>query len=218
MARAPQIKMSQLMHMTAAEIGRLSESELRGAYQSVKRTALSRVATFEKHGAEPPRMLTNLTKPAGELSLTEMRQAVRNAAYRYRESPHTVSYKDWSEKRETFRKKMQEALPDVDLSDQEKLDRFGRFMGDMQARYKSMWSAISEFVVDLYNDAVEIGEDPRQLMDNYDAWADEIKKADQRARDAGLKRGRGRSTSVKRFRTASGLKAEAERSRKRRGG
>lgn len=210
MARKPQIKMSSLMQMTAAEIGRLSESELRGAYQSVRRTATSRVKTFEKHGREAPGLLKSLTRSSKEMSIGDIRQAVRTAAYQYREHPAVTSYGAWQEQRETFREKMQEALPEVDLSDEEKLDRFGEFMGDMQARYKAMWHAISEFVVDLYNDAVEIGEDPRRLMDNYEEWAAQVRKEEHEAIAAGRKKGRRRSTSVKTFRRVSGIKRKAD--------
>ena len=210
------VKMSDLMKMTARELDALSDSEIRQAYQNVKRTAQSRVQTFLKHGEIAPGLLVSLTGSAKDLTTDQMRQKVKTAAYKYRDVKQDVSYGAWRAKREEFREKMQKALPELDLSSQEALDRFGYFMGDMQARDKLMWSAISEFVKDMYEDAMELGEDPRRLMDNYDAWKERIEAEDREARAAGLRKGRGRSTSVKRFRNVSGIKQAAERSRRKR--
>lgn len=210
------VKMSDLMKMTAREIDALSDSEIRKAYQNVKRTAQSRAQTFLKHNEIAPGLLVSLTGSATELTTDQMRQKVKTASYKYREVPQDVSYGAWRAKREEFREKMQKAMPELDLSTQKALDRFGYFMGDMQARYKLMWSAISEFVKDMYEDALELGEDPRRLMDNYEAWKERIEAEDREAREAGLRKGRGRSTSVKRFRNVSGIKRTAERSRRKR--
>lgn len=173
------VKMSDLMKMTARELGTLSDSEVRKAYQNVRRTARSRAQTFESHGAAVPGLLTRLTESSKNLTIEEMRHRVKTAAYQYDKKRAAVSYAAYEEQQEEFRNRMQEAMPDMDLSTPEKMDAFGKFMGEMQARYGEMWHAVSNQVRDIYREAVRLNVDPHAFMRNYDYWADHLKELER---------------------------------------
>lgn len=168
------VKMSDLMKMTARELGALSDSEVRKAYQNVRRTARSRAQTFERHGAAVPGLLASLTGSSKGVDVGELRHRVKNAAYQYRWGRAAVSYAAYEEQQEEFRNRMQESMPDLDLSTPEKMDAYGKFMGEMQARYGEMWHAVSNQARDIYREAVRLNVDPRAFMRNYDYWADHI--------------------------------------------
>lgn len=168
------LRLGQLMSMTARELSQLSRSELRGAYQNIRKITNSRVNTFGKHGirdAVPADLREGLGSAKGK-SDAELLQAMRDSMRWMRGKNST--YAGYQQIREDFREKMQESMPDLDLSDDEKMEDFGRFMGDMQERYGEMWHAISNQARDIYREAVRLNMDPRALMKNYDYWADHI--------------------------------------------
>lgn len=173
------LKLGQLMDMTAREISNLSRSDLRGAYQNIRKITNSRINTFGKHGikdAVPADLRGGLGSSKGR-SDAELIQDIRDSIRWMRGKQST--YGGYMEVREDFRQKMQESMPDLDLSDDEKMEDFGRFMGDMQERYGEMWHAISNQARDIYREAIRLNMDPKALMRNYDYWADHISDLEQ---------------------------------------
>lgn len=168
------LKLQELMGMTARELSRLSRSDLRESYQNIRKIVNSRVNTFSKHGVESavPRDLRSGLGSAKGRSDADLVQNMRDSFAWMRGSAST--YKGYEKARDSFRDKMQESMPDLDLSDQDKMEAFGRFMGDMQERYGEMWHAISNQARDIYREAVRLNMNPSALMRNYDYWADHI--------------------------------------------
>lgn len=193
------LKLGQLMEMTAREMAGLSSSELRQTYQSMRKIVNSRINTFRKHDigeAVPEKLRPGLGSAKGRSDtalLAEMKQYL--AWMRGKRS----TYRGYQESREDFRQKMQEAMPDLDLSTAEQMDAYGRFMGEMQERYGEMWHNISTIVRDLYRDLTKLNEDPRQFMKNYDYWSqhvEEINEAKRAAHAPGRRRSSQLSTYV----------------------
>lgn len=168
------VKLQQLLNMTAREIAQLPSSELRDTYQNLRKIVRSRVNTFSKHGITdvvPASLRGGLGSSKGRTDqdlLQDIRQST--AWMRGKRS----SYRGYQEVREDFRSKMQESMPDLDLSDTQKLDSYGEFMGDMQERYGEMWHSISNQARDIYREAVRLNMNPKSVMRNYDYWADHI--------------------------------------------
>lgn len=188
----PAVKLAQLMEMTARELSRLSESDLRKSYQSIRTITKSRIRTFEKHGiseAVPEKIRGGLGSAKGRPT-EELLQDIKQSLAWMRGKVST--YKGYREHKEHFRKEMQKSMPDLDLSDEEKLDDFGYFMGEMQERYGDMWKGISNQVRDMYRDLTELNEDPRQFMKNYDYWKENV-EAVNKAKEAARAPGRRRS-------------------------
>lgn len=190
------IKIGQLKEMTARELSGLSKAGIREAYQTLRKIANSRIRTFEKHGAAeavPAALRGGLGSSKGR-SNDELVQNMRDMLKWIRDDKRS-KYKGYVEKQEHFRESMQEALPDLDLSDKEKLDQYGYFMGDMAERYKEMWHDISNIVRDVYRDLTKLNEDPRQFMKNYDYWADEVEKINREKKEKHIG-GRRRSSKM----------------------
>lgn len=168
------LKLKQLLNMTARELKQLSRSDLRESYQTIRKITNSRVNTFKKHGigeAVPEDVRGGLASARGRSDqelIEDMRDSLRWMRGR------VSKYAGWKEAREDRREKMQDALPDLDLSDDDKFDAFGKFMGEMQDRYGEMWHAVSNQVRDIYKEAVRLNMNPKALMRNYDYWADHI--------------------------------------------
>ena len=183
------LKLKELMGMTARELSRLSRSDLREAYQNIRKIVNSRVNTFSKHGVESavPRDLRSGLGSAKGRSDAELVQNMRDSFAWMRGSAST--YKGYEKARERFRSRMQESVPQVDLSTEEQLDAYGEFMGEMQDRYGDMWGGISAQVQDIYGMLTEMNEDPYEFMRNYDYWAEHIADINE-SRKATGKRGR----------------------------
>lgn len=189
------IKLGELMEMTARELSSLSRAQIREAYQNMRKIVGSRVRTFEKHGAAeavPAAQRGGLPSSKGRPD-ADLVQDIRSALAWMRGKRST--YKGYEETQEAFRQRMQEAMPDLDLSDKDKFDAYGRFMGEMQDRYKEMWHDISNIVRDVYNDLTRLNEDPRQFMKNYDYWADEVEKINREKKEQHIG-GRRRSSKM----------------------
>lgn len=193
------VKLNDLMNMTARELSRIPHSELRDTYQNMRKIVNSRINTFSKHGimdVVPQKQRAGLGSAKGR-SDEELLQSIKESIAWMRGKRST--YKGYSESREDFRKKMQESMPDLDLSDDEKMDDFGAFMGEMQDRYGEMWHQISAQARDIYRDLTELNEDPRQFMKNYDYWASNIEainKAKAAARAPGRRKSGRLSTYI----------------------
>lgn len=189
------IKIGELKEMTARELSGLSRAGIREAYQTLRKIANSRIRTFEKHGAAeavPAALRGGLGSSRGRPD-ADLIQDMRGMLAWMRGKRST--YKGYEETQEHFRESMQESLPDLDLSDKEKLDRYGYFMGEMAERYKEMWHDISNIVRDVYRDLTKLNEDPRQFMKNYDYWADEVERINREKKEQHIG-GRRRSSKM----------------------
>lgn len=189
MPRAKALKLGELMAMTARELAALSESELKVNYQNIKKIVNSRVNTFEKYGVGdvlPAKIQGGLPSSRGR-SEADLMQDIKESLAWMRGSRST--YAGYQKVQDRFRERMQEAMPDLDLSDESKMRAYGTFMGDMQDRYGEMWHAISNQARDMYRDLTELNEDPYQFMANYDYWASNV-EAINKAKAAARQRGR----------------------------
>lgn len=168
------IKLNALLNMTVRELKQVSSSELRETYQNVRKIVNSRINTFKKHGIDDvvPEDLQGGLGSAKGRSDAELLQSIRESAAWMR--GRRSSYRGYQEAREHFREQMQESMPDLDLSSDEKVDAYGRFMGEMQERYGDMWHGVSNQARDLYREAVRLNVNPKSLMRNFDYWADHL--------------------------------------------
>lgn len=183
------LKLKQLLNMTARELKQLSTSELRESYQNIRKITNSRVNTFKKHGISEavPKHIREGLGSSKKRSDQELIEDIRGSLAWMR--GRVSKYSGWKEAREDRREKMQDAMPDLDLSTPEKLDDFGEFMGEMQDRYGEMWGGISSQVRDLYGILMKSNEDPYQFMRNYDYWKEHIEDINA-SRKATGRRGR----------------------------
>lgn len=189
------IKLNELKNMTAREVSHMGHAGIREAYQTLKKITGSRISTFKKHGAGeavPDWLHSGLQSSRGRTD-AELVQDMRKALGWIRGKRST--YKGYEQTQEDFRQKMQESMPDLDLSDEDKMKDFGNYMGEMQERYGEMWHAISNTVRDIYRDLTRLNKDPKQFMSNYDYWVNEMERinAEKAAQHIG---GRRRSTTL----------------------
>lgn len=169
------MKLNDLMAMSAHELNQLSNTDLREAYQNVRKIINSRINTFSKHGIEdvvPEELREGLGSSKGRENI-DLVEDIKESMRWMRGNPRST-YGGYVKAKDHFRETMQEAMPDLDLSDEEKFDRFGRFMGDMQDRYGEFWHGVSNQVRDLYREAIRLNMNPEALMRNFDYWADHI--------------------------------------------
>ena len=190
------MKLSELMNMSARQINELSDTELRKAYQQTKYTLKSRAVTFEKHGINVAhgtygRPSSALLPSSKGMDIEEQRQRLKTSLAYMRGRGST--YKGYKQIEDERRRRLQESMPDLDLSSKEKVDKFGRFIGEMQTRWGEMWKYVSNSARDIYREAMRLNADPRMFMKNYDFWADHIQDLEeaqpirQRAGSRGLR-------------------------------
>ncbi len=193
MGKAPKLKV--LQDMTVREIKNLPSGSLREAYQNLRKSLASRVNTFRKHDSikgVPEDLRYGLPSSKGK-SDAELVQLMKDPLKWMRKDKS--KYSRYAASQDDFREKMQDAMPDMDLSTAEKMDRFGRFMGDMQSRYGEMWHAISNQVRDVYRDLTRLNKDPEQFMRNYDYWVEEVEEINRQKAER-HEGGRRRSTKL----------------------
>lgn len=184
------------MQMTARELAELSRADLRASYQNLRKITSSRVSTFEKHGAieAVPQALRQRLPSSRGLSDEDVLQSIRETLGWIRGKRST--YSGYQATQEDFRSKMQESMPDLDLSTPEKMKDFGEFMGEMQQRYGEMWHrGISNQARDIYRDMVKLNKDPRKFMQNYDFWKQNV-EAVNKEKELTRAGGRRRSTTM----------------------
>ena len=175
------MKFSELIDYSSGQIRNLSGSSLREAYQLVKKSVNSRVKTFKSHGEEtaiPAGLRSGLAVARGR-SDEELLQDIREALSWARGK--TSTWKGYTGIMEDRRKRMQEALPDIDLSDRDKLKKFGEFMNDIRARYGEMSKIASSQARKLYSEAERLNIDPEAFKRNLDYWlghAEELERSD----------------------------------------
>lgn len=176
------MKLSELLNMSARQLNELSDTELRKAYQQTKYTLKSRAMTFEKHGihvAEEAygRQSSAMLPSSKGMDVEEQRRRLKTSLAYMRGRRST--YKGFKESEEERRRNLQESMPDLDLSTDEKAKKYGRFMGDMQTRWGEMWKYVSNNARDIYREAMRLNADPKMFMKNYDFWADHIQDLEE---------------------------------------
>lgn len=193
--QAPAISIKRLQEKTKRELQQFSEKTIRSTYASLRKAIAARVKTFEKAGLGDvlPEKIRAGMAPMGNRSVDELLNDITSATAWTRGRGSTV--KGYREARESFREKMQDAMPDLDLSDDDKMDEFGRYMGEMQERYGEMWHAISEAARDVFRDQTKLNEDPKQFMENYVYWYENVESVNA-AKKAARAGGRRRSTKL----------------------
>lgn len=182
-------KLNQILNMTKRELQQLSRGDLGEAYHTIRKITNSRINTFNKHGIRdvvPEGIRQGLGSAKGQTN-AELIESMREARGWLRGS--RSKYSGYMKAKEHFRKEMQEAVPQLDLSTPELLDDYGEFMGEMADRYGEMWHGISTQVQDIYGELMEMNKDPYEFMRNYDYWADQITDINE-SRKATGKRGR----------------------------
>lgn len=168
------MKFSRLKELSAYEVGKLSGKQLREAYQNVKKVINSRVKTFEAHdaGSAIPASLRGGLESSRRRSEESLLQDIREALRWSRGSGS--SYRTYVRVQESRRKKMQEALPDIDLSSTAKLKEFGNFMNEASDRYGEMAKIVSSQARALYAEAQRLNINTNALLKNMDYWLDHI--------------------------------------------
>ena len=193
--QAPAISIKRLQEKTKRELEQFSEQTIRSTYTSLRKAVASRVRTFEKAGLGSvlPEHIREGLAPQGGRSVEDLLNDITSVTAWTRGKASTV--KGYKEARESFREKMQDAMPDMDLSDEDKMDDFGEYMGEMQERYGEMWHAISEAARDVYRDQTKLNQDPRKFMRNYEYWRQNVQAVND-AKNAARAGGRRRSTKL----------------------
>lgn len=172
--QAPAVSLKRLQDMTARELKQLSPETIKSTYVSARKAVNARIKTFKKAGLE------SVIDSDIRGGIPQMKgQSVEQLIDRLTEigswtSKAKSTVKGYQAMQESFRSKMQDAMPDLDLSTKEKLDAFGEFMGEMQDRYGEFWHGVSNQARDIYREALRLNTDPRAMMKNFDYWADHI--------------------------------------------
>ena len=160
-----------LLQTTYKDLQKMSMKELKSSFKAISHALRERGKTFAKHGEEAPRYQKGLGSMRG-LSKTEIAGKIAQAGAYMRGKIST--YRGYEEVSEEKRKKLQEAMPDLDLSSKEKLRDFGNFMNEMAERYPEHYKADSNAVRDMYKEAKRLNADPRAFMKNMNFWMDHL--------------------------------------------
>lgn len=168
------MKFSELKDLSAYEVGKLSGKQLRESYQNVKKVINSRIRTFEAHdaGSAIPASLRGGLESSRGRAEEDLLQDIRDALRWSRGSGS--SYRTYERVQENRRRKMQEALPEIDLSSTDKLKEFGNFMNDASERYGEMAKIVSSQARALYAEAQRLNINKNALLKNMDYWLDHI--------------------------------------------
>lgn len=175
------MKFSELKDLSAYEVGKLSGKQLREAYQTVKRSVNAKVQTFKKNDSERaiPKALRKGLESSRGRSEEELLQDIRNALRWSRGSGE--SYAKYARLEEAKRKKIQERIPEIDLSTKQKLERYGDFINDMMDRYGESNQYVSSQARKLFAQSKRLNINPESFIRNAAYWidhAEEIEKAD----------------------------------------
>lgn len=165
--------LASLIEANTRQLNALSGKELRSAYKASAASLRGRLKGFEAAGEieAVPEKYRNVPKIGSFETEAEMRQALKEQLGYIRGE---VSYIKGYER--VISKRAQSVGRKLGLHFKSNADfkKFGKFMGDMQTRLKSMWGGTSDFAVDLYKQAQRLNLDPTQLMRNYEYWVDHL--------------------------------------------
>lgn len=193
------MKLSDLIDASAISLSKLSKSEIRQAYQIVKSAVRTRSKTFVKHGKEtgiPKWLRGGLPSSVGAAPEDLALDLKKALGWLHGENSKYAGYLEMIENR---RRKMQEAMPDMDFSTVDKLEKFGHFMEEIRDKYGDMAGYVSTQAQDFYNEyvdkiggnsveagalygeAMRLNVDPRQFVKNFEFWMqnlEELKEID----------------------------------------
>ena len=168
------MKIKELMNATQRELNHLSEADLRSAFSNAKRSYSARAKSFEKLGVKqtiPQKFMNAIQKDTAELSKNELLNAVLAARGNLSSSLATARGKLAFE--QSRKNALKERLGLSEMSDSQ-FDRFGKFMGEMQQRYKETWKQVSFAAWKIATEAVKRNLDPHQFKDNFEYWSDHL--------------------------------------------
>lgn len=168
------MKIKELMNATQRELNQLSEADLRSAFSNAKRSYSARAKSFEKLGVKqtvPQKFMNAIQKDTSELSRNELLNAVLAARGNLSSSLATARGKLAFE--QSRKNALKERLGLSEMSDSQ-FDRFGKFMGEMQQRYKETWKQVSFAAWKIATEAVMRNLDPDQFIDNFEYWSDHL--------------------------------------------
>lgn len=165
------MKVSEILGTSYKELSKLSRGELVKAFGSLSHALKERGKTFAKHGEQAPKYQKGLGSSRG-LSASEIARKVSSAAAYMRGK--LSGYRGYMEAAEEKREKMQQAMPDLDLSSIDKLREYGRFMNEMSERYPEHFKASSNAIRDMYKEAQRLNVNPEQFVKNFNFWAEHI--------------------------------------------
>lgn len=165
--------LQSLIDMNTRQLNALTGKELRSAYKASAASIRGRLKGFQEAGeiGAVPAKYRNVPKIGSFETEEEMRQALKDQlAYIQGE----VSYIKGYERVMSSRAKRVGEKLGIRFKSKAEYDKFGKFMGEMQTRLKSMWKATSDFAVDLYKQSQRLNLEPTQLMKNFEYWRDHL--------------------------------------------
>ena len=165
------MKVSEILGTSYKELSKLSRGELVKAFGSLSHALKERGKTFAKHGEQAPKYQKGLGSSRG-LSASEIAEKVSSAAAYMRGK--LSGYRGYMEAAEDKRQKIQEAMPDLDLSTIDKLRAYGMFMDEMKMRYPEHMAASSDSIRDMYREAQRLNINPEQFVKNFNYWSEHI--------------------------------------------
>lgn len=149
--------LGQIMKQSYKTVKNLSEEKLTDQYRYLRRLALNRAKTFEKHGAEDklPKWVDDL-EVASKLSPMKMLALISNIKSWFRGLTSTFGgYQRMLKKRRSeFEDRIGYKFKDMD-----QYEEFMRSLGDLQDRYKEVWKNISDVIIDSMVQGLEVGLD-----------------------------------------------------------
>lgn len=180
-------RLKSLLSSSFADIKNLSGSALRTAYKSAAASIRGRRRAFEKAGklsALPERYRKGVPSVSSFESMFDpddpkrtekiekaMREAlgenlgyIRNKMSRYSGYEETIS----------ARAKAVGAKIGIEFKSNEEYAQWGRFMDEMQTRFKNAWKPNSNFAIDLYKQFMRLNLNPSQLQKNFEYWRDHL--------------------------------------------
>lgn len=162
------MKISELMKLTEREIRNLDEADLRSAFSNVKRSVATRKTYFEKAGLQQnlPKTLRD-AMAAGDLSASQIAKALGSARGYFAGKLSTA--KGTLEFRKHQRDQLKSRLGAEDMTDAQ-LDQYGKFMKEMQNRYKENWKYVSYQAQKIALAASRRNLSMDQFLQNFDYW------------------------------------------------
>lgn len=170
--------LASLIDMNTRQLNALTGKQLRSAYKAAAASIRGRVKGFQAAGEieAVPAKYRNVPKIGSFETEADMRQALKEQlGYIVGE----VSYVKGYERVMSRRAKSTGEKLGINFKSKADYDKFGKFMGEMQTRLKSMWKATSDFAVDLYKQSQRLNLDPTQLMKNFEYWRDHMEDLEE---------------------------------------
>lgn len=162
-----------LIDASAPAIQALSGKALRSAYKASAASIRGRIIGFKKAGEleAVPKKFRDVPKIASFETEAGMREALKEQLRYIRgEVSHIKGYeKVISDRAVKVGKKL-----GLDFKSTTDYKKFGKFMGEMAQRLPATWGSASDFAVTFREQSRRLHIDPKQLMRNFEYWADHV--------------------------------------------